>query len=296
MKAKTKSEKVKDKLCTVCKRRRAYSNFVRGNDKDGYCIVCTDCRKKIAKDVEGLRKYCELSNRNFSTQLWNLCMELAEQQLHDKLEGLNIKQSSKKIEERAINLYFSKMNMSGLAVDDEVDFNSIEDSQSLDYIDNSLLKFWGRFKDYTKEDYEFLQENYESWLMECKSDTLAEKKLYKQICLQELEIQKLREAGKSVVKETESLQKLMDSANVKPKDINAANDPSNASVLGMIIKDIEQYRPAEYFEDKKMYYDFDGIKDYLTRFVFRPLKNLLLGTRDFDKEFNIDKDSSDLDE
>ena len=44
---------------------------------------------------------------------------------------------------------------------------------------------------------------------------------------------------------------------------------------------------AEYFKDKSIYEDYDGILDYIKRFVFRPLKNLLTGTREFDKEFNI---------
>ena len=38
--------------------------------------------------------------------------------------------------------------------------------------------------------------------------------------------------------------------------------------------------------------DFDSLKEYLERFIFRPLKNLLIGTREFDGEFNVEEDSS----
>jgi hypothetical protein len=62
-------------------------------------------------------------------------------------------------------------------------------------------------------------------------------------------------------------------------------------VYGAWVRDIEKYRPAEYFEDKKIYFDFDKIGEYFQRFTLRPLKNLLTGSRDFDKEFSIEEDN-----
>ena len=57
----------------------------------------------------------------------------------------------------------------------------------------------------------------------------------------------------------------------------------------------------KYFEDKKLYEDYDHIKEYIDRFLFRPLKNLITGSRDFDKEFqslelnDFDEDMDDED-
>jgi len=50
---------------------------------------------------------------------------------------------------------------------------------------------------------------------------------------------------------------------------------------------ISKYTPEEYYKDKKLYKDFDGIGEYFKRFVLRPLKNLQLGTTDRDKEFFV---------
>lgn len=57
--------------------------------------------------------------------------------------------------------------------------------------------------------------------------------------------------------------------------------------LGMWIGDIERYTPAEFYQDKSLYKDADGIGSYASRFIFRPLKNLLTGSKEIDKEFNL---------
>jgi hypothetical protein len=99
---------------------------------------------------------------------------------------------------------------------------------------------------------------------------------------------KTRAQGKPVDKLEDTFIKFMNAANVTPKDANAIADLDNSNSLGVWIKDIEKYRPAEYFENKKKYSDFDNLMDYLNRFILRPLKNLLTGSRDFDKEFNVE--------
>ena len=57
--------------------------------------------------------------------------------------------------------------------------------------------------------------------------------------------------------------------------------------IGMLFRDIEEYCPAEYYKDKKLYADFDHLKEYISRFMARPLVNLLTGSKEMDKEFNL---------
>lgn len=57
--------------------------------------------------------------------------------------------------------------------------------------------------------------------------------------------------------------------------------------IGVWISDIEKFAPAEYYKDKSLYHDADGIGSYASRFIFRPLKNLLTGSKELDKEFNL---------
>ena len=55
----------------------------------------------------------------------------------------------------------------------------------------------------------------------------------------------------------------------------------------MLIRDIEQYTPAEYFKDKKLFRDADGLGEYFQRFVTRPLRNLMSGEKVMDPEFRV---------
>src|SRR5574344_1286256 len=68
-------------------------------------------------------------------------------------------------------------------------------------------------------------------------------------------------------------------------------DSSNDEVLGFTLGVISQYSPEKYYKDKILYKDFDGLGEYVTRFVLRPLKNLLMGTTDRDKEYCVKGDS-----
>lgn len=67
--------------------------------------------------------------------------------------------------------------------------------------------------------------------------------------------------------------------------------------LGMWLSRISQYTPEEYYKNKKLYTDHDGIKDYFERFVLRPLRNLQHGTQDRDREFYVkDGDVNEFDD
>ena len=70
-------------------------------------------------------------------------------------------------------------------------------------------------------------------------------------------------------------------------------DSSNEETLGVTLSLISQYTPEEYYKDKELYKDFDGIGDYIERHLFRPLKNLITGSKDRDKEYCIKEDDED---
>ena len=72
-------------------------------------------------------------------------------------------------------------------------------------------------------------------------------------------------------------------------------DNSNEECLGVTLASISQYTPEEYYKNKSLYKDFDNIGDYFDRFVKRPLKNLMFGTNERDKEYYV-KEDNDIDE
>lgn len=175
------------------------------------------------------------------------------------------------------------------------------DGLSIEIIDNSedeefsvtkdIIRKWG--KKYTEEEYEWLEDTYKEWCTKYKSDTLSEQKTFKFLTIKELEIMNARDRNEPVDKLEDTFRKYMDTANVTPKDNSNSQNGDALNPLGVKIADIEKYRPCEYFADKKLYVDADGLIDYLNRHVFRPIKNILAKTKDYDKEFNLD-DNSDL--
>ena len=72
-------------------------------------------------------------------------------------------------------------------------------------------------------------------------------------------------------------------------------DNSSEEMFGVTLAVISQYTPEEYYKDKKLYKDFDGLGEYIKRFITRPLRNLQHGTTDRDEEYCV-KDRDEYDE
>ena len=70
------------------------------------------------------------------------------------------------------------------------------------------------------------------------------------------------------IKLTESYRKTFAQAGLKTVKESANDDDFS---FGLTAQMIEQYSPAEYYKDKERYKDFDGLGDYITRLLTRPL-------------------------
>jgi len=146
-----------------------------------------------------------------------------------------------------------------------------------------LESFWGTGLD--KEDYIYLEKEKSNWEASHKFETHAEIIVLKEVCYQQNNIRKLRDSGsKSVATEVKQLQELMKLGDMSPSSQNAASSGKNLEAFGMWVKDIERDTPAEFYKDKEKFRDIDGIEEYAEKFITRPLRNFITGSRDF----NID--------
>ena len=153
-----------------------------------------------------------------------------------------------------------------------------------------LAKKWGI--GFSEEDLQWLEDSYVEWTTENDCHKLSAKKLIKMICIKELEIRKAIEAGLATDKLEKSLLELMNNSNLTPKTMGTNNDDDSAKTYGEFIRDIERYRPCEYFDNKEIYEDADGIGQYFKDFVLRPLKNLVTNSREFVGKYSIQPDKS----
>ena len=154
-------------------------------------------------------------------------------------------------------------------------------------IGKDLSFFWGR--GFTNDEYEFLEWNLEEWKKTSKCDTRSELTCLKEIAITQLELRNARENNatqKEILDITKALQELMKTAAIDPAKANIASAGRMQETFGSWIKEIEQKKPAEWHNDQKKYKDMDGFTDYIQKFIVRPIKNFITGSRDFNIEID----------
>lgn len=269
-------------LASSCQKNKGISsssNFYKANDttfyKNGRFPICKKCLKEYLymDDDEINMDRLKIILRSFNLPFFE-----------------NEWQSAVSDNKETIGVYFKNLSLNHK--DKHWDDGSIvikDIEENMEEADNELLMRWG--SGFSNKELQWLENDYHEWTTHHDCAKLSVQRLVQMICIKELEIRNARKNGASTEKLEKSLRELMNDTNLTPKTMNAMNETESSKVYGMWIRDIEQTRPAEYFKDKKIYDDYDGIKDYFTRFILRPMKNLLTGSREFDKEFNVeDKD------
>lgn len=241
---------------------------------NGKLPICKNCLKKYVYED----KKVNLDNFKYILQIFDI-------PFYEKEWNISVKSKNETIGTYMKNVYLNykdKHWKDGDVLDKKLIYD--KDDEKINDID--LINRWGF--GFTDEELQWLENDYCEWLKNTNSDKFAIQRLIQMICVKELEIRKARQNGKSTDKLEKSLRDLMNDSNLTPKTMSAMNESESSKIYSAWLKDIEQNTPAEYFKDKSIYDDYDGIKDYFKRFLLRPMKNLLVGTREFDKEFSIE--------
>lgn len=156
-------------------------------------------------------------------------------------------------------------------------------------IPQELQDFWG--KDISRDDIEFLEGEYTKFRGTHKADTHAEITLLKQVCFTLLDIKNARTAGDSTEKLVKELREVMGSLAIAPDAVKKAGAGKETESFGLWIQDIERFEPAEWVSTDPrgdMYRDVGNVEEYFQKYIVRPLKNFILGSKDF----NIDEEDS----
>lgn len=132
--------------------------------------------------------------------------------------------------------------------DDELSPN--DDINENSRILKSAKKRFG--KDYNPSDLVWLESEYQNWRDRTEVDSLSQETYVKQICMQLLDIDKDRRAGKDVTNKLKALDTLMNSANLQPKQ-NVSNAATDSLTFGQLIEKWEMEdpipEPDEEFKD-----------------------------------------------
>lgn len=160
-------------------------------------------------------------------------------------------------------------------------------------VTKAQIKRWGL--GFEENEYRQLDDHYKSLSESIDTNDVVQDTLAKDLC--EIKIQQTRARNKNDVDTFQKLTKLyqdtLKSANLKVRAGAAAAINDDEACWGNTVRMVERYCPAEYYQDKKLYHDADGLGSYLKRFLERATRNFFGGTREMDPEFSIGVDNGD---
>lgn len=297
---------VVESYCRYCMKTQPSKNFYKATDfldANGLMSICKACCGKLyaayyetEHSLEGaLLKSCRTLNVMYSepaiqatiTHLGKTKREDGDPVVFGLYKSKIISTKPEKMEERDIksDISFQEPVRPIRLLSEDTDSRELA----------GLKRFWG--KSFDKEDLEFLEQHFADWSKTHKIDTTSEKSLLKFICIKELEIERCLIEGKSTSSLVKEYQELLKTSALSPSVATAASSGKSQETWGSFVKMIEETEPAEYYEDKQLFKDFDGIDKYFKKYILRPIKNFVTGSRDFNVEDEIvDEDETFTDE
>ena len=257
--------------CTMCgiswdtrKNHFSKSAHPKYQANDGYIEICNDCRDKYYK------KLIDFYSGNEEHAIKHMCMEFGWVYHIDALTAS--RQIS--VDRSRISHYLAKKNLGQTARIGTTYFDSMKFEQqhkreevieTLDDVKDSkkaklkTVKFFGTgFED---DDYVFLEDEYLDWTTRHECNTKAQEEVFKQICYAQLDILKAKRAGLPTKDLTKTLQDLLATANLQPKQTRD-NTLAEQNTFGTLIRKWENERPIP--EPDEEWKDVDGIVRYIT--------------------------------
>lgn len=285
-------------VCCSCGEPLALTKFYKSNSvfyADGHLPICKECfsskfghfTAEYHSNKMAMQRMCMTFDIYFNESAFDSCDTDDSTVLGNYFRKLNLSQHKGKTFEDSIKDGFDlsgdrkpvKETQGVVNVD-----NDDEENENADMIDPADIEKWGAGLDPT--DYTILNSHYRllsSSNPQC--DGNAEIFII-DLCYTKMQQMKaVRERRVDDYKKlTESYIKSFTQAGLKTvKDTNAMED----FTIGVNAETIEKYTPAEYYKNRSLYKDHDNIGDYIDRFLLRPLRNLMRGTKDRDAEFFV---------
>lgn len=290
-------QNVMEYTCDKCKRvfNRA-DNFYKSHsnvyNNNGCMPICKDCltdlfnRYYIAyqDSRKAIKRICMLYDLYYSDAIANtICLDTENApQIGNYIKKLNLAHVRQKTFDNTIEEGFS------------FDSTIVEFEDTVTKTAKSVVDRWG--SGFSAEEYQTLENHYK-YLKKANPNCDENQEIFIiDLCyikMQQMNAMRTRSTD-DFNKLSESYRKTFTQAGLKTVRETTNED---AFSFGVTAQMIEQYTPAEYYANQDHYKDFDGIGDYIKRFMMRPLKNLMTGSSDRDEEYCVkDEEEDELDE
>lgn len=266
---------------------KTYSGLYSGT---GYLPICKSCFAKLfnsyTKKYDGNRKamqrICMAFDLYYNDSIFDTCDDGTDALIGNYIKRLNMIQYKGRTFDTSLSENFNFYDSSKKAPEKK----KVEKSDVKE-IDPQDIEKWGIGFDVT--DYEMLNSHYK-FLKTANPNCDSNQEIFiNDLCYTKMQQMKAAREGRvdDYNKLTESYRKSFQQAGLKTVRDASINEEFT---IGINAETIEKYTPAEYYKNKGLYKDYDNIGDYVTRFMLRPLKNLMHGSNDRDVEFYVKED------
>ena len=242
-------------------------------------MYCKNCIKKISDifTAESLKnsndynlaskktayKICMLMNIPF---IENLFLEMQET---NKIETLIVDYVKKVTSDKQLSVM--------TFFDGKIILSEDVASENEYHIMPEQFAFWGNY--HKPEDIVFLENEFSGWTTYVTCDSHQEKMLLREICILTLLIRQKQKIGEKFKEEVEMRDKIIKSAGYEPNQQKKNEDSRFKESFGNFVERIEQTTPAETHDD--LFDDVDNIRGLIGKYLLKPLKNILMGSKDF---------------
>lgn len=282
-------------ICSCCHEPLPIKDFYKSSSRHyigvGHLSVCKECLENLLHEysieygsrIKAMQRLCMAYDIYFNETVFVSCDDGTAKTLGNYIKRLNIKPFKDKTFDNNIEEGFHFSTESSVVSVGEKD----EAGESL--ISQEVKNKWGR--GLSADDYEVLEEHYR-FLKGANKDLNDNQEIYiTELCYTKMfQMRALRNGETDQFgKMSDTYRKTFSQAGLKTVREVESNDDD---CWGEWNRRIEEYTPSEYYKNKTLFKDYDGIGSYFERFVLRPLRNLMHGTNDRDSEFSVEDNDS----
>lgn len=278
---------ITESYCIGCGRPYPINEFYKSKNPNHYNKVvpyCKDCCGNMVRSY--IKKY-----GNLESALWMSCANLGIPFTRRAYSALEKKINEKSKVGKAYNYmgnYIQCLNVTCRATDTwnefadtDVSFGDIESverhEQSLQSEMKECILNWGHQE---IEDYQYLEWRFDTYTDGISDLKPSQETLYRRLCMVELSMRKKDEAHEDTKAEQAQMVQLMKALNID--DFTNTKDLTMAErIIESQIALMEEEEPAFHYKDLEKYKDFTGKSQYMYNHVLRPLKNLLVGSKEY---------------
>lgn len=275
-------EQKKYYFCHYCNKFIAATGFYSDEDTaSGYFYICKNCvqmmveQRKTSRDdpketKESVQFVLRLMNRPYIDELYESCVKSAIDATKEKVRFSPFASYIPMI--KTLQQYKNK-RWKDSEFGEDLKNNTIVTEEAKENV-KKLNKATKRFGKLPADDLIFLENEYEDWVSRYECQTKAQEEIFERICLNKLDAAKARKEGKPTKDIDKSLQDLLATQNIQPRQNAGSMDAmSDAQTFGTLIQKWENTRPIpEVDEDLK---DVDKIGLYIDAFYRGHMSKML---------------------